>query len=318
VRVRRLPQRIFAFYWGQGIADDVPALTYYLVLSLAPFALGVAAIEALLLSDVLAATEVADQVNRFLPVAVHGDIERLVVGTRDNSPLLIAIAVIAMLWTTSGAIGVIERVESRILEARRHNVVVGRARNVVLGALVALAVVAASAGAPVIGDVSSDLDLRSEVPNGLLLAVNALGSVVVFALVYRYAPRTPLRWRSAFVGALPAGIALQLVPVVVGLYFGSAAGFAAVRVFLLLAVLLLGLYVMAMVMLVGAGLATQHERGVRAAELPPRAGAPAGMLRDDDRDDEDDDAAGPPRRVRTPAGATRAPARPPAGAPLRG
>jgi membrane protein len=278
--VRRLPQRIFAFYWGQGIADDVPALTYYLVLSLAPFALGVAAIEALLLSDVASASEVAAQLNRFLPTEVHGDVERLVFGTRDNSPLLIAIAVAAMLWTTSGAIGVIERVESRILDAQRHNVVVGRIRNLVLGALIALVVVAASAGAPVIGDVTSDLNLRSEVPNGLLVAINGLGAVIVFAVVFRYAPRTRLRWRSAFFGALPAGVALQIVPVVVGLYFGAAAGFAAVRVFLLLAVLLLGLYVMATVMLVGAGLAVQHERGIRAGDVPSRPGTAGGMLRD--------------------------------------
>jgi uncharacterized BrkB/YihY/UPF0761 family membrane protein len=49
--VRRVADRIFAFYWGQGIADDVPSLTYYLVLSLAPVALGLAALEALLLED---------------------------------------------------------------------------------------------------------------------------------------------------------------------------------------------------------------------------------------------------------------------------
>ena len=61
----------FAFYWGTGIADDVPALTYYLVLSLAPVALGLAALEALLLSNTQAAINVADGLNRFLPDAAH-------------------------------------------------------------------------------------------------------------------------------------------------------------------------------------------------------------------------------------------------------
>ena len=111
--MRRAARRIFDFYWGQGIADDVPALTYYLLLSLAPFALGLAAVQALLLKNLLSAIEVADQLNRFLPDAVHGDITRLVLGTRSNSPQLLAVAVAAMLWTTSGAIGVIERCESR-------------------------------------------------------------------------------------------------------------------------------------------------------------------------------------------------------------
>ena len=44
-------------------------------------------------------------------------------GTRDNSPMLLAIALVAMLWTSSGAIGVIERCESRMLDCKRHDVV---------------------------------------------------------------------------------------------------------------------------------------------------------------------------------------------------
>ena len=114
--MRTIARRAFDFYWGTGIADDVPALTYYLVLSLAPVALGLAALEALLLSNTQAAINVADGLNRFLPDAAHSDIRHLVLGTRDNSPVLLAIALATMLWTTSGAIGVIERCESRILE----------------------------------------------------------------------------------------------------------------------------------------------------------------------------------------------------------
>src|SRR5919206_2248555 len=99
--VRGIGRRIFDFYWGQGIADDVPALTYYFLLSLASFALGLAALQALLLKNVLSAIEVADQINRFLPDAVHSDITQLVLGTRSNSPLLLAVAVGTMLWTSS-------------------------------------------------------------------------------------------------------------------------------------------------------------------------------------------------------------------------
>jgi membrane protein len=301
--MRGLPKRVFDFYWGEGIADDVPALTYYLLLSLAPFALGIAALEALLLDDLLSAIQVAGQLNRFLPDAVHEDVERLVIGTRDNSPLLLGVAVVAMLWTSSGAIGVVERVESRMLDCPRHNVVVGRVRNLVLGALVALTVVAASAGAPVIGDAAGALDLREGLPDGLVLALNGIGSVIVFAVIFRYAPRSRLRWRSAFIGALPAGLALQAVPAVVGLYFGAAAGFAAVRVFLLLAVLLLGLYVMALVILVGAGVAVRAEQRRRHAKARrPLAGVPRGLLADADADadaeDRDDRA-----RVTPPAAA---------------
>jgi YihY family inner membrane protein len=273
-------RRIFDFWWGQGIADDVPALTYYLVLSIAPFALGVAALEALLLKDVLSAVEVAQQVNRFLPEEVHSDIERLITGTRDNSPLLLTLAVVAMLWTTSGAIGVIERCESRILDCPRHHVVTGRLRNVGLGALVAAMFVAAATGAPVIGRVADELNLWGATPSGVLFTANALGSMVVFAVIYRYAPRTRVGWGPAFLGAIPAGVAMQGIPTLVGLYFGAAAGFAAVRLFLLLAVLLLGLYLMATMMLIGAGVAVGAEsrRRGRPAHFVRLPGDPEGLI----------------------------------------
>jgi uncharacterized BrkB/YihY/UPF0761 family membrane protein len=261
--MRGVAARAFDFFWGQGIADDVPALAYYLLLSLGPFTLGMAALEALLLEDFLGALAVADQVNRFLPEAVHEDVRKLVLGTRDNSVPLLLLAIGTMLWTSSGAIGVIERCESRLLDGPRHSLVYGRARNLALGALVAVTVIAAAAGAPVIGDASAQLDLRGTVPNGVLYLANTVGSIVVFATIYRLAPRSRLRWRSALIGALPAGIAIQAIPAIVGLYFGAAAGFAAVQVFLLLAVLLGGLYVMALVLLVGAGLAVGQERRAR-------------------------------------------------------
>jgi uncharacterized BrkB/YihY/UPF0761 family membrane protein len=257
--MRRAFDRAVHFYWGLGIADDVPALTYYLVVSLAPVALGLAALQAALLSDADAALSVARGLNRFLPDAIHGDINRLVLGTRDNSPLLLGIALFAMLWTTSGAIGVIERCESRILGSPRHSVVIGRVRNMALGAGIVIMVLAAGAAAPVIGDAADALHIRRTLPGGLLVVVNTVGSIVVFALLYHWAPRRRPNWRACLLGAVPAGIAIQAVPSFVGLYFGAGAGFAAVRLFLLLAVILFGLYVIALCTLVGSGIAVTYE-----------------------------------------------------------
>jgi membrane protein len=278
--MRRTGGRIFDFWWGQGIADDVPALAYYLVLSLGPFALGIAAVQALLLEDIVSVIQVASQINRFLPEALHHDVQDLIIGTRDNSPLLLALAVVTMLWTSSGAIGVVERCESRILDCRRHDVVVGRIRNLGLGALVAIAFIVGTGSAPVIGEVARLFDLRGALPGGLLFVLNAVGSVALMAVIYRYAPRSRLAWGAAFGGALPAGLGLQLVPVLVGLYFGATAGFAAVRLFLLLAVMLLGLYTMATLMLIGAGLAstTEERRRERGLDFQRAPGTPEALL----------------------------------------
>jgi len=75
-------------------------------------------------------------------------------------------------------------------------------------------------------------------------------------------------------GAVPAGIAIQAVPTIVGLYFGAGAGFAAVRLFLLLAVILLGLYVIALVTLLGAGIVVTYELARRPAPTAALPGAP--------------------------------------------
>ena len=160
------------------------------MLSLAPVALGLAALEALLLSNTQSAINVVDGVNRFLPDAVHADIRHLVLGTRDNSPALLALALASMLWTTSGANGVIERCESRILDCERHSNVTGRLRNMALGAGISIMIIAASAGAPVIGDVADALDIRRTLPGTLLVVVNTLGSIVVFGMLYHWAPRS--------------------------------------------------------------------------------------------------------------------------------
>src|SRR5215212_7601479 len=262
--MRRVLDRLFGFYWGQGIADDVPALAYYLMLSLAPFALGVAAV-ALRLDDALTALSVAAQINRYLPEEIHGDVERLVIGTRDSTPELLVVAIVAMLWTTSGAIGVIERCLSRILDLPRHHIITGRLRNMGLGAVVAAGVILATIATSVVNDVSDDLALRGLVPPGLLIVLVALGSILVFATIYRYAPTERLRWRACLLGALPAGIGLQIVPSVVGLYVSAAAGLQAVRLFLVLAVVLLGLSIVATLVLVGAGIAASAERRARVA-----------------------------------------------------
>jgi membrane protein len=262
--MRHVPKRLVRFYWGEGIADDVPALAYYLMLSLAPFALGVAAVT-LRVDDALTALSVAAQINRFLPEEIHGDVERLVLGTRDSSPQLLVVAVVAMLWTTSGAIGVIERCLSRMLELQRHDIVTGRLRNMGLGAMVATAAILATMATSALNDLSDALSLRGTVPPGVLFVLAGVGSVLVFATIYRYAPMRSLRWRACLLGGVPAGVGLQVMPTVVSFYVSAVAGLQAVRLFLVLAVVLLGVSIIATLVLVGAGIAASAERAARAA-----------------------------------------------------
>jgi hypothetical protein len=54
---------------------------------------------------------------------------------------------------------------------------------------------------------------------------------------------------------------VQVIPNLVGVYVAQAGGFAAVRLVLVLAAVLIGLYLMATVLVVGAGLAARQEKG---------------------------------------------------------
>lgn len=271
--MRRLGAKLYDFWWGTGLADDVPALTYYLVLSLAPFALGLAAILALALGDYVSAVELADQINRYLPEEVHGDVRQLITSARSSSPVLLLIAVVAMLWTTSGAIGVVERVTSRILDWPRHHIIIGRLRNMALGAMVALLVILAAGGATLVSGITDFAGVADRLPSWVIVALNATGAVLLCAAIYRLAPLGHLHWRSALLGALPAGVALQLIPNLVGLYVAQGAGYQAVRVFFVLLAVLLGLYAMATVILVGAGIAAKRElRLLRSVPVVQRPG----------------------------------------------
>jgi hypothetical protein len=60
-------------------------------------------------------------------------------------------------------------------------------------------------------------------------------------------------------------VGLQVVPTVVSLYVSAVAGLQAVRLFLVLAVVLLGLSIVSTLVLVGAGIAASAERAARAA-----------------------------------------------------
>jgi uncharacterized BrkB/YihY/UPF0761 family membrane protein len=147
--------------------------------------------------------------------------------------------------------------------------------------MVAAAVILATVATSALNDLSDALSLRGAVPPGVLLVLAAIGSVLVFATIYRYAPRAHLRWRSCLLGALLAGVGLQVIPTVVSVYVRAAAGLQAVRLFLVLAVVLLGLSIMATIVLVGAGIAASAERRARAAaqRTGPQPGAVANQPR---------------------------------------
>lgn len=254
----RAASRFQSFYWGSGLSDDVPALAWYLVSACVPLLLGVAAIAAIVLGDGPAATAVAARVAKVFPAAARDEVLQLVLRTRRNSPLLLVIAVLSMVWVAAGATGVIERVESRLLGAQRPGMIALKLRHLALAAgmvsLISLTAIAATRATGL------RKHLAAGVPSWLLGVGSALLIGLVCGLLYRFATTRRLDWRAALAGGLPAGVIVELTPLIAGYYARAVAGRTPVQVFLILAGLLFTCYVMAQGLLIGAGLAVSADR----------------------------------------------------------
>ncbi len=251
--MRRIWGEFAALYWGSGLCDDVPALAWFLLASLVPLALGLTALAAVVLGDYAHAQALADRAAAVLPRDVHDQIVQLVLRTKNDSPLLIAGSLLAMVWVSSGAIGVLERCLSRLLERERMGPLVGKLRNLglagALALIILLLVLGASAGTGLIDrlGINSSL-LRIAVP------IVSLAITVTFcAGLYRVMSGGTVDWRAAFGGGAVGGLFLLLTPTAAGYYMRLAANRTPVGVFLVLAGVLFTCYLAALALLLGAG-----------------------------------------------------------------
>ena len=255
--LRRAAKRVESFYWGSGLCDDVPALAWYLVGACVPLTLGIAALAALVLGDGARAEQVATRLASVLPPGARDQIVDLVLRTHRNSPLLLAVAVASMVWAGAGATGVVERVESRRLGAPRLGPLALKLRHLGLAAGMVLMIALMAAAATEATNLRGRLGFP--VPGWLLSVVSALLIAAVCSLLYRYATTRRLSWSAAVRGGVPAGIVLELTPLIAGYYARAVAGRTPVQVFLVLAGLLFTCYLVAQGLLIGAGLAVGRE-----------------------------------------------------------
>jgi uncharacterized BrkB/YihY/UPF0761 family membrane protein len=256
-RVRRAWREFSSLYWGSGLGDDVPALAWFLLASLVPLALGLTALAAVAIGDYAKAQALASSATRVLPKDVHDQIVLLILRTKNDSPLLIAVSLVGMVWTSAGAVGVVGRCLARLLSLERRGPLLGKLRDLGLAAALAvvilLLVLAASAGTALVDRLKIDTSaVRVAVPL-LSLAV----SVAFCATLYRVMSRGKVTWRSAFGGGALGGGLLLVTPTAAGYYLRLAADRTPVGVFLVLAGVLFTCYLVALVLLLGAGVAAR-------------------------------------------------------------
>jgi uncharacterized BrkB/YihY/UPF0761 family membrane protein len=254
---------LIGLYWDSGISNDVPALSWFLLSSLVPLALGLTAVAAVVLGDYAHAQQLAERISGVLPKDVHDQVVDLILRTKRDSPLLIAGSIAGMLWTCSGAVGVLSRVLYRVLGRPDSGIVIGKLRTIGITAavtvLMVLMVAVASAGTGLVHrlDISSLL-IRLLVPALSLVVLGLICAGVFWALTARN-----IRWRAALAGGALAGLVLLITPTIAGYYLRWVSGHTPVELFLMLAGVLFTCYLAALGLLLGAGITARVELGHR-------------------------------------------------------
>jgi uncharacterized BrkB/YihY/UPF0761 family membrane protein len=228
---------------------------------LVPLALGITALATVVLGDYAKAQIVAEKLSRGLPQNVHEEIVQLILRTHRDSPFLIAGSIAGMLWTSSGAVGVLERSLSRLVGEPGKGMVVGKLRNIGVAAavtmLVVMMVLVASAGTGVV----RELRLNTAVTR-IVVPIASIGlTALLCASVYWLLSGREARWRSVLSGGLVGGVLLQLTPTAAGYYLRYVAGNTPVELFLMLSGVLITCYLAAMALLIGAGVTMRLQLG---------------------------------------------------------
>ncbi len=261
--MRRALRELIGLVFDSGLSGEVPALAWFLLSCLAPLALGLTALAAVALGDWAEAQALAAEAAGVLPPEAHDQVVQLVLRTERDSPLLIAGAILGMVWTSSGAVGVIDRCIARMLVVDRGHFALGKLRTIGVAAAVAVMIVVtvlvASAGTGFVGRVGLDATLTRVLVPLVSMAVITL----ICAGVFHTLALGALRWRSALAGAALSGAVLQVTPTAAGYYLHYVAGSPAVRVFLMLAGVLITCYLIALGLLLGAGVAARIQLGRR-------------------------------------------------------
>jgi uncharacterized BrkB/YihY/UPF0761 family membrane protein len=259
--LRRFGRGLVGLYWGSGVANDVPALAWFLLSSLVPLALGATALAAVVLGDYAKAQALSVRLSNVLPKDVSDQLVTLILRTKEQSPLLIAVSIIGMVWVSSGAVGVIERCLLRLLGRPSGGIVRGKLRNLAVAAVVTvvvmLMVAVAAAGTDLVGRLKTH-------PTAIRLAAPLISlalSTVLCGAVLRALGGGSLRWHAAWAGgAVSAGI-LNITPTAAGYYLRIVAGRTPVEVFLVLAGVLITCYLAAVGLLLGAAVAARVQLG---------------------------------------------------------
>jgi membrane protein len=228
----RIPQsirRAFVTYGERRGAEAAAAMAYYAFLSIFPLLIFFVAAASLVLKQEKVYEQLRIMLADISPLPSQLLIQTLDEVLRLRTPVGI-VALLTLLWSGSGFFSALSHHISQAWpDARMRNFlgmrVMGLKMAGVLLLLLIIAVVLSLAAdlLPLFPVVVPQLRALIESPRWSLLAnlVPLFASFILFLALYKWVPNTRVTWRAAFLGALLAAIAWQIVTQGYSWYLGS-------------------------------------------------------------------------------------------------
>ncbi|MBO9687803.1 MAG: YihY/virulence factor BrkB family protein [Mitsuaria chitosanitabida] len=281
---------------AQGWSDDnAPsmgaALAYYTLFSIAPLLLIVIAVAGLVFGEQAARGEVMEQLSGLVGLQGAMAVEDLLkrVNRPEEGGWAAVIGTVVLLIGATSVFAELQNALNRIWKAPQvrsgpvwHGLLaLARKRLLSLGLILGLgflsmvSMVASAALAAAskwwTGWLGADFVLLAQILNGTLAYALI---TVMFAVIYKWVPDVPVRWRDVWVGALITSALFSLGKALIGLYIGRSGVSSAYGAAASLVVMMLWVYYSTQVFLMGAELswafAKRHSLREQAAHTAER------------------------------------------------
>lgn len=265
--------------WMSNAFGWVPAMTYYVIISLIPLTVAVATVCALILGNGSRLFVLQTTLSPILPNAITNDLIGLIKDTRASSPILLVGSLLGAMWTVSGGLTIIQGAMRPLLDVPEQWGVRNRIRLIAIGGLTVVMLAASVVG----------VVLGADVFNGVLVDWfrtitspfrHLVGSWIVVTVLLRIVPGHHIRWSACLVGAFPAALGLQLVPQAVSLYLATI-DLQAAQLFAAVLLVVTACYVIAACFILAGSLAATIHRTMDVV-----ADNKLSRLRDYEEDDE--------------------------------
>ena len=269
VPVLELARRTFLELGDDHVVDLSASIAYYSILSLFPLAIALVSLFSLILESDVVERELHQFFHTYLPGS-HDIVTANIEAVSNIRGILGVVSLLGMLWTSSLLFGAITRAVNRAWDIEHDPpFYVEKPRHILMALSVAplmLLSVVTTTGLQVLG--SEDIPVLGRLAflehngiNALVRPLPFLFSLIIFLMIYKFAPHTRTRWSLVWPGALLAAILFEVGKSAFVFYLEAFAAYE--RIYGSLAsvmILLAWVYLSGFILIIGAELASEYER----------------------------------------------------------